>query len=148
MLGNFLKNSEGKFFLELPDNKNQPAVEAMSPQVREDVDEKVEDTIVAAVEAVDTPVPEAKTTATAPAPKAASASTEYVDPNDIINAAIASKSLANSESSKDLPQPTAVKAPALTFAEAHLVNAGNKVVRRRPGISMGPFMDIAQNMKS
>ena len=138
MLDKLFKDPTKKFVATLPDAK-EPEVEFAPVMVDKEETEETPVSEVSTDEATSTTTTEKKEAAPAPVTVASSASVR-----DLITSAVKEASPATDESGNVITETK--QEP--TFAEAYLVNAGNKNGRRRPGKSMAPFMDIAGNMRT
>ncbi|WP_139324957.1 hypothetical protein [[Limnothrix rosea] IAM M-220] len=127
--------------MELPDSPEQESNAVFAPPVVETkeandgstpaADEKVNASTAAASEA---PTPKAPT----PAP---TTSNYVVDPREFIIAAV-------KETSAETKAEVEKTSSGASFAETFLLTTGNKSDRRRPGLSMDPFMGLAKTMGS
>lgn len=150
MFDNLFKDPAKKFVAVLPD-AGEPTAEFAPATVDKEEETATPETTTevpvdgAAPAPAPAPAPAAKTEKAAATPVATSASSAE-EISNLIASAVKS-AVPNGETTDE--SGTVVSTPVEpTFAEGYLVNAGNKSPRRRPGKSMAPFMDIANNMKT
>ncbi len=139
MLKRLFGNSQEKFAMELPDSPEQESNAVFAPPI---VEKKEEEAAPAAGENVNALTVEENGETPAPgAPAPVPAKPTYVDSREFIIAAI-------KESSAETKAKEEKASSSASFAENFSMTVGNKSDRRRPGLSMEPFMGLAKTMGS